>query len=106
MNTTLSDEDKKEETDYDDEEDTDPNETTAFNVMMDLKDISLYNVHISASNEESLYSDEEVSYEQLQENHNLMYSKWVDLVEIYKELRRSLKEVQDPKESFRKETIS
>lgn len=73
--TTLSDEEKKEDTRYDDEDDTDPNERMTFNIVVDLKDISLHDADSCASNEESLDTDEEVTYEELQEKYNLMYTK-------------------------------
>lgn len=37
----------------------------AFNVMIELKDTSLHNIDNSASDEEPLYNDEEMSYEEL-----------------------------------------
>ncbi|KAI5676821.1 hypothetical protein M9H77_07771 [Catharanthus roseus] len=62
MNTTLSDDDKKSD-DEDDEEDTDSNETLAFNVIIDLEDTSIDNDHKDDSDDDSVYSDEEVSFE-------------------------------------------
>lgn len=50
---------------------TNPNETIAFNAVVDWKDTSLHDVDTSAS-------DEEVSYEEIEENYNLMYTKWID----------------------------
>lgn len=46
-----------------------------------------------------------MSYEELQEKYNLMYTKWVDLVEINKDLKKSLQEVQDQKDSLEKKTM-
>lgn len=71
LNTTLSYEDK-EETDHDDEDNNEASDTMAFNAVIDLKDNSLH-VEDSAS-------DEEISYEELQEKYNLMYAKWIELV--------------------------
>lgn len=34
-----------------------------------------------------------------------MYTKWVDLVEINKDLKKSLQEVQDQKDSLEKKTM-
>lgn len=65
LNTTLRNEDKREGTNYDDEDDTNPNETMSFNLVIDLKDTFLHDVHNNASNDD-------VSYEKLQEKYNLM----------------------------------
>lgn len=75
LDTILSDEDKKEETDYDEGNKTDPNGTVAFNAIVDLKDTSLHATNISV-NDECIYSDEkdeEVSFDELEEKYNLMY---------------------------------
>lgn len=75
LNTTLRNEDKREETNYDDEDDTNPNETMSFNLVIDLKDTFLHDVHSNASNDD-------VSYEKLQEKYNLMNTKLIDFVDI------------------------
>lgn len=80
LNTTLNNEGKKEESDCDDEDDTDSNETITFNVVVNLKERSLHDNNSSASDQDSLYSDEEVSYEELLEKYDLMHTKWIDLV--------------------------
>lgn len=65
MDSTLSDEDKKEKTDYDE-----GNDTMAFNVVVDVKDTLVHDTEGCGDDEESLYSneeDEEVSFKELQE---------------------------------------
>lgn len=43
-----------------------------------------------------------MSYEDLQDKYDMMYTKWTDLVEINKELKKSLQVIQDQKEAFKK----
>ncbi|KAI5681484.1 hypothetical protein M9H77_02712 [Catharanthus roseus] len=76
LNTTLSDDDKKNDSE-DDEEDTDSYETLAFNAIIDLEDACMYNIHKDDSNDDSIYSDEEVYYEELQDKYSLLYNKWL-----------------------------
>lgn len=78
LNLTLSDEDKKEETDYDEEGDTNLNDTVAFIAVVYLKVTSLHDARSSVDDDELLYSDKEdekVLYDEIQENYNLMYTK-------------------------------
>ncbi|KAI5683285.1 hypothetical protein M9H77_04513 [Catharanthus roseus] len=74
LNTTHSDDDKKSDTE-DDEEDRDSNETLASNVVIDLGDTSMHNSHQDASDDDFVYSDEKVTYEELQDNYSLLYTK-------------------------------
>lgn len=60
LNTTLSDEDKEVETDYDDEDSKESSDTMAFNAVIDLKDTSLHDIVDNASDADSFYSDEEL----------------------------------------------
>lgn len=81
----------------------DPNDTMAFNIVVDLKDTSFHYTRGCANDEDSLYGDEEdekLLFEELQEKYNLMYTKWIDLVKINKALKKNLEEVQDQKESL------
>ncbi|KAI5668590.1 hypothetical protein M9H77_18443 [Catharanthus roseus] len=78
INTTLIDDDKKSNS-KDDEEDTDSNETLAFNAIIDLKDTSMHIDHKDDSDDGSIYSDEEVSYKELQDKYSLLFTKWICL---------------------------
>ncbi|KAI5658571.1 hypothetical protein M9H77_27364 [Catharanthus roseus] len=91
MNTILSDDDKKSDSE-DDKEDT---ETLAFNVIIDLENTSMHNDHKDDINDDSIYSDEEVSYEELKNKYRLLYTKWVGLVELHHNLKDSLKMIQE-----------
>lgn len=55
--------------------DTNLNEKMSLDVVVDLKDTFFLNVDNCVSNEELLYSDEEVSYEKLQEKYTLVNTK-------------------------------
>lgn len=59
--------------------------------MLSLIDTSL---HV----DESLFNEEEISYEKLQENYNLMYTKWIDLVAIGNTLKKDLQNALKQKE--------
>ncbi|KAI5675500.1 hypothetical protein M9H77_06450 [Catharanthus roseus] len=96
MITSLSYNDKK--SDYeDDEEDT---ETLAFNVIIDLEDTSMHNDNKDDSDDDSIYSDEEVSNEELQNKHSLLYTKWVGPMELHQNLNDILKKIQEQKETL------
>ncbi|KAI5681031.1 hypothetical protein M9H77_02258 [Catharanthus roseus] len=79
LRMTTGDDDKKSDS-KDDKEDTDYNETLAFNVIIELEDTSTHINHKDDSDDDSIYSDEEVSYEKLQDKCGLLYTKWVGLV--------------------------
>ncbi|KAI5650115.1 hypothetical protein M9H77_36120 [Catharanthus roseus] len=66
--------------------DTNSNETLAFNVVIDLEDTSIHNDHNVDSDDDSIYSDEEVPYKELQDKYSLLYTKWVGNVKLYQEL--------------------
>lgn len=89
MNITLSDEDKKKETDEDEEDKIDTNKTVVFNIVVDLSETTLHDDNNYMSKNDSFYRDEEVSYEELQNKYDLRYNKWIDPVEISKELKKS-----------------
>lgn len=55
LNTTLLDEDKKEETDGDDGDGTYSNEAMTFNVVVNLKATSLHDDDNSVGDDDSLY---------------------------------------------------
>lgn len=99
LNTTLSNKDKKEETDSEYEDETDINETMAFNSIVDLKDTSLHDDDSSnsVSNDDSLSSDKEVFYVELQNKYDVMYNGWIALVEINKKLKKFLQVIKDKK---------
>lgn len=59
LNTTLSDDDKKEEIEYDEAYETDPNGTVVFNIVVDLKDTFLHVTNEDVNDDESIYIDEE-----------------------------------------------
>ncbi|KAI5662501.1 hypothetical protein M9H77_21824 [Catharanthus roseus] len=99
VNTTLSNDDKKSDS-QDGGEDTDSNEKLAFNVIIDLEDISMHIDHNNDSDDDSIYTNEEVFYEELQDRYNLLYTKWVGLVKLYQELKDSLKKVQEQKDAL------
>ncbi|KAI5654638.1 hypothetical protein M9H77_31825 [Catharanthus roseus] len=100
MNTTLIDNDDKKSDSENDEEDIDSNETLAFNVIIDLKDTSMHNDYKGDSDDGSIYSDEEVCYEELQNKYSLIYTKWVELVKLYQDLKDSLKKIQEQKDAL------
>lgn len=83
-------------TDHDDQDSSESRETMAFNGVIDMKDTSLH-VEDSASNDKSLFSDEEKPYEELQEKYNMMYAKWIDLVAIT--LKKDLQDIQKQNEA-------
>lgn len=88
LKSTLSDEDER-ETDHHNKDNSEASDMVAFNAIINLKDNSLY-VENGASEDESLYSDEEISYEELQEKYNLLYVKWIDFVIISNTLKKDL----------------
>lgn len=99
----MSDNDKNEETDYDEDEEIDANNTVAFNVVVDLKHTSLHVTNNSVNGDESIYNDKEdkeVSLDELQEMYNLIYTKWVYLVNISKTFKKDLRDVQTQNESL------
>ncbi|KAI5667411.1 hypothetical protein M9H77_17264 [Catharanthus roseus] len=96
MDTTLSDDDKKSDSE-DEEEDTD---TLAFNVIIDFKDTSMHNDHKDDNDDDSIYSDKEVSYEELQDKYSLFYTKWDRIVELHQNLKDNLKRIQEQKDAL------
>lgn len=56
MNTTRSDEDKKEEMEGNDGDETDSNEIVASNIVANLKDTLLHDDDSSVSKDDSLYN--------------------------------------------------
>ncbi|KAI5667422.1 hypothetical protein M9H77_17275 [Catharanthus roseus] len=88
MNITLNGDDKKSDS-KEDEEDTDSNETLAFNVIIELEDTSMHIDHKDDTDDDSIYSDEE-----------LLYTNWVGLVKLHQELKDSLKKVQEQKDAL------
>ncbi|KAI5649972.1 hypothetical protein M9H77_35977 [Catharanthus roseus] len=99
MNTTVSDDDKKSYS-KDDEEDTDSNETLAVNMIIDLEDTSMHNDHKDDNDDDSVYSDKETSYEELQNKYSLLYTKWVGLVKLHEDLKDILKKIQEQKDAL------
>lgn len=58
----------------------DHDETVAFNVVADIKDISMHEVDNNVDDEESIYSneeDKEVIIEEVRDKYNPIYTKWV-----------------------------
>lgn len=54
-----------------------------------MKGTTLHNIENYVHNDDSIYNDEddeEVTFEELQDKYNLMYTKWVELAEINKML--------------------
>lgn len=95
LNTTLID-DEKEETDCDKGDNTQINDIISFNLVVDLKDISMHVIENSVRDDESTYSDEKdekVTFDELQDKYNLIYTMWIMIVEINKELKKDLQEV-------------
>lgn len=82
LNTMLSDNDIKEETDHDEGDETDLNGTMAFN--------------------ESIYRDEEeeVFVEALQEKYNFMYTNGTNLLKSTKLCTRNCRMLRSKKESL------
>ncbi|KAI5663065.1 hypothetical protein M9H77_22388 [Catharanthus roseus] len=74
------------------------NGTLIFQVIIDLEDTSIHNYHKDDSDDDFIYSDQEVSYEELQDKYNLLYTKWVGLVELHQNLKDSLKKIQEQKD--------
>lgn len=50
--------------------------------------------------------DEEVTFDELQDKYNLMYTKWAVLVEINKMLKKDLQEFKNKKSLLNKENMS
>lgn len=75
MNITLSDEDKKKETDEDEEDKIDTNNNVVFNIVVDLSEKTLHDDNDYMSKNDSFYRDEEVLYEELQNKYDLKYNK-------------------------------
>lgn len=103
LNTTLSDDERNEETDYDEGNDVDHNDTVAFNVVAGMKDTSMHEVENNVDNEESIYNNEEdvaVIFQELRDKYSPMYTKWVELSQINKSLKKDLQDVQTQNESL------
>lgn len=75
MNTILSDDERREETDYDKDDETEHTNTVAFTIVFDMKDTTLQSVENCVDDDgncvdkdESIYNDEndkEVTFEEL-----------------------------------------
>lgn len=102
LNETLSDDNKKEENNFDEGDHTDLNDTVTFNVVVDLKDTSLHKTENSVDDESTFSNedDEKVMFGELKEKYNLMYAKWVKLLEINKAFKKDLQDVPKQKESL------
>ncbi|KAI5654080.1 hypothetical protein M9H77_31267 [Catharanthus roseus] len=87
MNSTLNDDDKKHDTE-DDEEDTYSNET----------------LHLI--DDDSTYSDKELSYEELEDKYSLLYTKWIGLLELHQDLKDIFKKIKNKKMFLKEETMS
>ncbi|KAI5652922.1 hypothetical protein M9H77_30109 [Catharanthus roseus] len=82
------DDDKKSDVE-DDKEDTDSNETLAFNVLIDLEDISMNN-------------DRKMTVKMIPSivMKNLLYIKCVGLVKLHQDLKDRLKKIQEQKDTL------
>ncbi|KAI5678349.1 hypothetical protein M9H77_09299 [Catharanthus roseus] len=69
-------------------------------IMSYLEDTSMHNDHKDDIDDDSIYSDEEVSYEELQDKYSLLYTKLVRLVKLHLDLKDNLKKIQEQKNAL------
>ncbi|KAI5680796.1 hypothetical protein M9H77_02023 [Catharanthus roseus] len=68
--------------------------------LIDFEDTSMHNYHKDDSDDNFIYSDEEISYEELQDTYSLLYTKWIGLVKLHHDLKNSLKKNQEQKDAL------
>lgn len=59
LNTTLSDDKGKEETDFDESDETKYTDNIAFNVIVDMKNTAFHNAENFVDDDDSIYNDED-----------------------------------------------